>query len=134
MTRFILSDLLLFQVKEFWPYYWGGVIIIDQTMGFFKALGGGKLLKDGFLTGFLLNSQAKANHKAAKDAGFEGNHRGEGLIKGGMFIVRRGRGGIAYQFIERNFGDWAPIAEVVEICNRIKVLYFPTFFFFFIIY
>ncbi|XP_020700188.1 uncharacterized protein LOC110112333 [Dendrobium catenatum] len=116
----VLHEQIESEVKEFWPHYWGGVVLIDQKMGFFRALGGGQLLKDSFLTGFVLNSQAKANYKAAKATGFEGNYRGEGQIKGGMFIVRKGRGGIAYQFIERNFGDWAPIAEVVEICNRIK--------------
>ncbi|XP_020579981.1 redox-regulatory protein FAM213A-like [Phalaenopsis equestris] len=89
-------------------------------MGFFKALGGGKLLKEGFLTGFILNSHARANYKAAKATGFDQNFKGEGGIKGGMFIIRSGRGGVAYQFIERNFGDWAPIGEVVEICTRIK--------------
>lgn len=93
-------------------------------MGLFKALGGGKLLKDQFLTGFVLNSRAIANFKAAKATGFDYNMRGEGGIKGGMFIIRRGKGGVAYQFIERNFGDWAPIGEVVEICARIQVLIF----------
>ena len=33
-----------------------------------------------------------------------------------------GRSGIAYQFIERNFGDWAPLPEVVEICTRLQVI------------
>ncbi|XP_020583339.1 uncharacterized protein LOC110026654 [Phalaenopsis equestris] len=116
----VLHEHIESEVREFWPRYWGGVVVIDQNMGFFKAFGGGRLLKDRFLTGFVLNSEAKANYRAAKATGLEGNYRGERHIKGGMFIVRRGRGGIAYQFIERNFGDWAPIAEVVEICNRIK--------------
>ncbi|KAK8916532.1 hypothetical protein KSP39_PZI023078 [Platanthera zijinensis] len=110
------------EVKEFWPRYWGGLVVLDQTMGFFKALGGGKLLKDNFLTGFVLNSRAFANYKAAKTTEFNHNFRGGGEIKGGMFIFRRGRGGVAYQFIERNFGDWAPIAEVVEICTKIQDL------------
>ncbi|KAK8933867.1 hypothetical protein KSP39_PZI015992 [Platanthera zijinensis] len=116
----VLHEQIESEVKEFWPRYWGGLVVLDQTMGFFKALGGGKLLKDNFLTGFVLNSRALANYKAAKTTEFNHNFRGEGEIKGGMFIIRRGRGGVAYQFIERNFGDWAPIAEVVEICTKMQ--------------
>lgn len=50
------------------------------------------------------------------------NFRGEGEIKGGLFIVGKGKTGVAYQFIERNFGDWAPLAEVIEICTRLQVV------------
>ncbi|KAK8627713.1 hypothetical protein V6N13_135315 [Hibiscus sabdariffa] len=101
-------------------HYWGGVVILDRTMGFFKALGGGKLLKDKFLSGFVFNPRAIANYKRAKAMGIDQNFKGEGEIKGGLFIVGQGGTGIAYQFIERNFGDWAPVAEVVEICARLQ--------------
>ncbi|CAL5430721.1 unnamed protein product [Camellia sinensis] len=83
-------------------------------MEFFKALGGGKLLKDKFISGFLFNPRAIANYKRAKATGMEQNFKGEGEIKGGLFIVSRGRSRIAYQFIERNFGVWAPLPEVIE--------------------
>lgn len=56
----------MLQIKDFWPRYWGGVVLFDRGMEFFKALGGGK------------------------------------------------------QFIERNFGDWAPPAEVIEICTQLQ--------------
>lgn len=97
-------------------------MVFDRTMGFFKALGGGKLLKDKFLSGFVFNPRAIANYKRAKSMGIEQNFKGEGEIKGGLFIVGPGGTGLAYQFIERNFGDWAPVAEVVEICARLKVI------------
>ncbi|OMO72215.1 Thioredoxin-like protein [Corchorus olitorius] len=117
----VLHEHIESEVKDFWPRYWGGTVIYDRTMGFFKALGGGKLLKDKFLSGFLFNPRALANYKRAKAMGIEQNFRGEGEIKGGLFIVGQGRTGIAYQFIERNFGDWAPVAEVIEICARLQV-------------
>ncbi|GMP93674.1 hypothetical protein CsSME_00043403 [Camellia sinensis var. sinensis] len=50
----------------------------------------------------------------------EQNFKGEGEIKGRLFIVSRGRSGIAYQFIERNFADWAPLPEVIEICTQLQ--------------
>ncbi|KAK4430126.1 Peroxiredoxin-like 2A [Sesamum alatum] len=116
----VLHEHIESEVKDFWPRYWGGVVLFDGRQEFFKALGGGKLLKDKFISGFLLNPRAIANYKRAKAIGVEQNFKGEGEIKGGLFIVGRGKSGIAYQFIERNFGDWAPHAEVIEICNRIQ--------------
>ncbi|KAL4185641.1 hypothetical protein AMTRI_Chr10g6950 [Amborella trichopoda] len=108
------------EVSNFWPRYWGGIVVLDKSMGFFKALGGGKLLKDQFVTGFLCNPRAIANYRRAKAMGVENNFNGKGEIKGGLFIIDSGKSGIAYQFMERNFGDWAPINEVLEICSRMQ--------------
>ncbi|CAK9186242.1 unnamed protein product [Ilex paraguariensis] len=116
----VLHEHIEAEVKDFWPRYWGGVVLHDRGMEFFKALGGGKLLKDKFISGFLFNPRAIANYKRAKAMGVEQNFKGEGEIKGGLFIVGRGRSGIAYQFIERNFGDWAPLTEVIDICARLQ--------------
>ncbi|KAK9107106.1 hypothetical protein Syun_023117 [Stephania yunnanensis] len=116
----VLHEQIDSEVRDFWPRYWGGVVIHDRSMDFFKALGGGKLNKDKFITGFLLNPRAIANYKRAKAIGVEQNFKGEGEIKGGLFIVGSGKNGVAYQFIERNFGDWAPHAEIIEICTRLQ--------------
>lgn len=116
----VLHEQIDSEVRDFWPRYWGGIVILDQSMDFFKALGGGELLKDKFITGFVFNSRAIANYKRAKATGLEQNFRGEGEIKGGLFIVGSGSSGIAYQFIERNFGDGAPIAEVIDICSKMQ--------------
>ena len=109
------------QVKYFWPRYWGGVVLLDRSRDFYKALGGGKLVKEKFLSGFLLNPRSLSNYKRAKAMGIQQNFKGEGEIKGGLFIVGSGKTGIAYQFVERNFGDWAPVAEVIEICTQMQV-------------
>ncbi|KAI3817132.1 hypothetical protein L1987_10921 [Smallanthus sonchifolius] len=116
----VLHEHIESEVRDFWPRYWGGVVLLDKNMDFFKALGGGSLLKDKFISGFLFNPRARANYKRAKAKGIEQNFRGEGEIKGGLFIVGRGRTGVAYQFIERNFGDWAPLSEIFEISTRLK--------------
>lgn len=109
-------------MTDFWPRYWGGSVILDHSMEFFKALGGGQLLKDKFLSGFIFNPRAIANYRRAKAMGIKNNFKGEGEIKGGLFIVGSGKSGIAYQFVEMNFGDWAPLGEVIEICNQLQVI------------
>ncbi|TKY69491.1 PRX-like2 domain-containing protein [Spatholobus suberectus] len=116
----VLHEQIESEVKDFWPRYWGGVVLLDRGRDFFKALGGGKLLKEKFLSGFLLNPRALSNYKRAKAMDIDYNFKGEGEIKGGLFIIGRGKSGIAYQFIERNFGDWAPLAEVIEICTQMQ--------------
>ncbi|CAN0923490.1 Peroxiredoxin-like 2A [Linum grandiflorum] len=116
----VLHEYIESEVQDFWPRYWGGVVLLDRGLEFFKALGGGSLLKDKFITGFVFNPRAISNYKRAKAMGLDQNFRGEGEIKGGLFIVGRKKSGIAYQFVERNFGDWAPIAEVFEICTKLQ--------------
>ncbi|KAK9276743.1 hypothetical protein L1049_006279 [Liquidambar formosana] len=118
----VLHEHIESEIKDFWPRYWGGVVLFDRGMEFFKALGGGKLLRDKFISGFLFNPRAIANYKRAKAMGLEKNYKGEGEIKGGLFIMGSGKSGIAYQFIERNFGDWAPLPEVIEICSQLQVI------------
>ncbi|KAK1297777.1 hypothetical protein QJS10_CPB15g01090 [Acorus calamus] len=116
----VLLEEIEAQVKDFWPRYWGGVVILDRGKEFFRALGGGKQIKENFITGFVFNAQARANYRRAKATGLERNFRGKDGIKGGLLVVGRGRSGIAYQFIERNFGDSAPIDEVIEICSQLQ--------------
>ncbi|KAM7464418.1 hypothetical protein LguiA_032539 [Lonicera macranthoides] len=116
----VLHEHIESEVSDFWPRYWGGVVLHDKSMDFFRALGGGELLKDKFISGFLFNRRAIANYKRAKAMGIEQNFKGEGEIKGGLFLIGKGKSGIAYQFIERNFGDWAPLAEIIEICTRLQ--------------
>lgn len=82
----VLHEHIESEVKDFWPRYWGGAVLYDPGMEFFKALGGGKLLKDKFLSGFLLNPIAIANYKRAKAIGVKQNFKGEGEIKGGWMV------------------------------------------------
>ncbi|KAJ6817756.1 uncharacterized protein M6B38_409005 [Iris pallida] len=116
----VLHEKIEPEVKALWPRYWGGSVVLDQSKEFYKALGGGKLLKDRFVTGFLFNPRAISNYKRAKATGAENSIIGEGEIKGGLFIIGPGKSGIAYQFIERNFGDRAPISEVIQICSQMQ--------------
>ncbi|KAG0629588.1 hypothetical protein M758_1G115100 [Ceratodon purpureus] len=116
----VLLEDLDDEVWSFWPRYWAGMVVLDEKRDFFRALGGGKLMKDNLFTGFFLNPIARLNFKRATKTGIPYNAKGEGGIKGGLYIVRKGRGGVAYQFAERNFGDWAPLDEIIQVCHIIK--------------
>ncbi|XP_024541399.1 uncharacterized protein LOC9656287 isoform X2 [Selaginella moellendorffii] len=116
----VLGEYMEAEVRAFWPRYWGGMVVVDKNREFFQALGGGRLLKDNLVTGFCFNAAARMNYKRAQTSGAEGNFVGEGLIKGGLYIIRAGKAGVAYQFVERNFGDWAPVEELLSVCSSFQ--------------
>uniref|UniRef100_A0A6N2NGY1 Uncharacterized protein n=1 Tax=Salix viminalis TaxID=40686 RepID=A0A6N2NGY1_SALVM len=92
-------------VKGFWPRYWGGFVLFDRSMEF--PFGGGQLLKDKIISGFIFNPELLQITSVQKLWELIKTSK----EKGGLFIVGRDKSGIAYQFIERNFDDWAPVAE-----------------------
>ncbi len=94
--------------------------MVDKKREFFKALGGGRLNVENLYTGIIFNATARANWKRGRATGIDQNSNGEGTIKGGLYIIRAGNGGVAYQFVERNFGDWAPLEEVLNVCGEIQ--------------
>jgi hypothetical protein len=95
------------------------MVVVDEQRDFFRALGQGKMPREMYLTGFFLNPTARANLARAQKTGMCWNVYGEGSIKGGLYLIRAGSGGVAYQFVERNFGDWAPLDEVLQACANI---------------
>jgi hypothetical protein len=95
-------------------------VVEDEKREFFKALGGGRLNEENVYRGFLFNATTRANWKRARATGIDNTSTGEASIKGGLYIIRAGNGGVAYQFVERNFGDWAPLEEVLKVCEEIQ--------------
>ncbi|KAL5725693.1 hypothetical protein ACHQM5_008809 [Ranunculus cassubicifolius] len=116
----VLHEEIDSEVKDYWPHYWGGMVVVDRNKEFFKALGGGKVVRSKFLTGFVFNAKAIFNYKRAKSMGVEQSFKGEGEIKGGLFVVGKGKKGIVCQFVEKNFGDWAPIDDVINVCTQMQ--------------
>jgi hypothetical protein len=98
------------------------MIFVDKSCGIFRALGGGKLPTDNYLTGLLFNAAGRENRRRARKSGIHNNLHGNGLIKGGLLVIRAAKGGVAYQFAERNIGDWAPLEEVLDVCGRLHAL------------
>ncbi|CAM6026350.1 unnamed protein product [Sphagnum balticum] len=115
----VLNEHIESEVRAFWPHYWAGTVLLDENREFFKALGGGKLRKGNLLTGFVFSPRAILNWKRAKATGIQYNTIGEGLIKGGLYILGSGKTGVLYQFIEKEFGDWAPLDEVFKVCQSL---------------
>jgi len=110
----VLKEGLPAEVEEFKRDFWPEHLYLDEDKAFFKAVGGGKLRK-GSLSAFLNPFSRIYKHaSAAKKVGVTNhNLNGEGLIMGGMFVMKPGSKGVQYQFQERNFGDHAPIEEVL---------------------
>ncbi|KAG0056313.1 hypothetical protein BGZ83_005680 [Gryganskiella cystojenkinii] len=102
--------------KDYWN---GGETYFDKTKGFYKALGGGKLRWASIDQ--LLRPSMWFNAIRNLRSGVRGNLLvGEGRIFGGLYIVRQGDQGIAYQFEETVFGNLAPISKVLEVCSQIS--------------
>jgi hypothetical protein len=55
---------------------------------------GGKLMKDNLFMGFFLNPIARLNFKRATKTRIPYDLKGEGTISGGLYILRKGRGGV----------------------------------------
>ena len=57
-------------------------------------------------------SQAWKNYRRAKKTVEESNLTGEGLVAGGLLVLRRGSGGVVLSHVEKTFGDHALMPEV----------------------
>mmetsp|Transcript_44671 Transcript_44671/g.100854 ORF Transcript_44671/g.100854 Transcript_44671/m.100854 type:complete len:156 (-) Transcript_44671:263-730(-) len=97
-----------------------GAIYLDESNAFFKALGGGTENSEstlGFLAKYAAGGQMKQNIQRAEAAGFKGNLTGEGLVKGGLYVVGPG-GRQEYAFAESEIGDHAPLDAVIGAVAR----------------
>ncbi|GJJ71110.1 hypothetical protein EMPS_03460 [Entomortierella parvispora] len=97
--------------------FWKGQVYFDESKGFYKALGGGRLrmgsweqlIKPAFWSNFLRN----------KRSGVKGNFEGNGHILGGLYVVKAGDEGIAYEHVEKVWGDIAQADQVLEACSQL---------------
>ncbi|KAF9991207.1 hypothetical protein BGZ75_002835 [Mortierella antarctica] len=104
--------------------------IIEKEMGFrmvvvlHEKLGAATFQKDywnGRETYQLIRPSLWLNALRNLRSGVRGNLLvGEGRIFGGLFIVRKGDEGVAYQFEETVLGNLAPISKVLEVCSQIS--------------
>lgn len=114
----IPEEVSAFNNEEYWP----SPVYLDNDMTFFKALGGGNVRK-GSLSSLLslLNpwSTMSKKYKAIKNDVKDSNLNGEGTIFGGLYVVSNQ--GIHYQYVEKDFGDAAPVDEVLDACRSLDL-------------
>ena len=117
----VLKENIPAEVEAF-RHFWPADLFLDEAQGFYKALGGGQVHHKSlimFLLRFFspLQNRLQENAKRTKNGGFEGNLKGEGLITGGLYVMRRG-GAMEYAFREEEIGDHAPLDEVLAAAER----------------
>lgn len=101
---------------DFADNYWCGDTYFDQEKKFFMAIGGGKLRWGGYMD--IFKPSFLKRYKEASSNGVKGNLEGEGRILGGLYIVAPGR--VIYEYPESEFGDHAPVDEVMEILKNVS--------------
>ncbi|KAJ9514469.1 hypothetical protein QJQ45_016199 [Haematococcus lacustris] len=102
------------EIEAFAPAYWPGPLYHDVDKAFYKALGGGQVVKGSSLS--LLNpfSSTWARIRKAQQQVSEHNLVGEGLIMGGLMVIGKGEAGVLYSHLETDLGVHADHAEVLQ--------------------
>lgn len=114
----VLKESIEAEVMEFSRDFWKSEerLHLDETKAFFRAVSGGVLKRSSlFLT--LINPvkmyKIVQNFKSIGERTPRNNLNGEGLVMGGLMVFKEG-GEIVYSHREKEWGDCAPIEEVLE--------------------
>ncbi|KAJ1979955.1 hypothetical protein H4R34_002633 [Dimargaris verticillata] len=114
MHAVVLEEL---GAMEFQKNFWKGPLYLDTDKGFFKATNGGHISKVSSWN--ILRPTVLFHGRRATLSGVKGNFIGEGRILGGVFVVRPGDQGVAYEYFEKFFGDHAPMDDMLPICQSL---------------
>lgn len=119
----LLKEDLQGQVEEFRKDFWPGELFLDESKGFYKALGGGKFRKmynDATFVTMLVNPFADDPVKGKlRKVKAETNLKGEGFIHGGLYVMRK-TGVAELGFAEENLGDVCSINVIKEAVQAAK--------------
>ena len=91
-------------------------LYLDATKTFYKALGKGNVRKLGFWG--VLSSKMWSNSSSAGKMGVQGNYSGDYSHLGGVMLIGKGEEGVLWSFQEVNFGDRAPIPNLLQACTQ----------------
>lgn len=104
--------------KEFWP---SEPIYLNSDLSMFAAINDDrKVHKQGLLSG-LFSTDMWRRIRKAKDAGIEGNLKGEGRILGGIMLIGRGEEGAKWIKTEKSFGNHASIEEILSVIENMNL-------------
>lgn len=108
------------EVNAFHPTYWPGELYHDFNQDFYKAFGDGNLRRGSLLSFMNPFSRAWANVRRANGSNLvkEHNLNGEGMILGGLLVMKKGEGGPVYMHVESTFGDHADVKDVLEAAKK----------------
>ncbi|CAG8590121.1 4979_t:CDS:2 [Paraglomus occultum] len=106
------------EVEQFNNGFWSGDVYYDEKKEFYNALGGGTLRWGGYLSMFKPSVWSNINRN--RQTNVNGNFKGEGRILGGLYILRPGNSGIAYEYREKVWGDHAPFAHVMTVLQQLS--------------
>lgn len=82
-------------------YFQGYPLYLDEAKAFYTALGNRKITSDlkGSWNPLEVYQGLKSIGERIKAKNLEGNFRGEGLILGGILVIKR-KGGVVYEYLE----------------------------------
>lgn len=106
------------EIDDFTKKFWPSDLFFDEQKQLFGALSNGQIHKLSLVD--LVNpfSAAWKNVRRAKKTVTDHNMKGEGLIPGGLMVIKAGSGGVVYSHQEKTFGDHAPINEVLAAAKK----------------
>ena len=122
----IVKEAIPEQIEQFQPEFWASdELYVDEDMMFYKALGGGQVAKKGLLS--LASKEVRDNNGRSKaymtEHGLDWNLSGEGMILGGLLVLRPDEGGIVLQKNESTFGARLPHQKAGRACTLAMASY-----------
>jgi len=115
----LLVENLPAEVEAFKKGFWPGEVYLDDELKFYAALNGGKPRNMSIMS--LLNPFGKAmkNYGRSKKTISDSNLTGNGLIGGGFMVVGPAANNAEYAFLEKNFGDHAPVEDILAAARKL---------------
>lgn len=102
-------------VNGFAQFFRGDGIFLDERKDMFTRVLGGHT--KSLLSALFGN--AMANSDRASSRGFKGDNKGTYDLMGGLVVIGAGATGVTYLFNEKEFGDHAPIGDVLAAASRV---------------
>mmetsp|Transcript_100510 Transcript_100510/g.181395 ORF Transcript_100510/g.181395 Transcript_100510/m.181395 type:complete len:163 (-) Transcript_100510:34-522(-) len=118
----IVKENIEEEISEFREQFWPEAdLFVDENKVFYKGLFGGQLAKTNILELMVkvvcCNKTLSDNNSTAKAGGYKGNLKGEGLIRGGLYVIDKG-GRVEFAFTEDEMGDHASVEDVLFAAGR----------------
>jgi hypothetical protein len=116
----VVNQALPAEVEAFAKDFWPGEIYLDESKGFYAAVGEGKIRKGSLWA--LLNPFGKVwknAFKSKKVVGKNHNTVGDGTILGGLVVVTTKGTSVPFAFQEKAFGDAADVQDVLGAAAKL---------------